>query len=209
MPCRTISGFPRVNLVRASERPGGPARIVNRKLVAQVDRAIVALDEYLSQDGAGLKQTEEGAEFEGQIGRLRLDLLQLRQRSVAKESTGPLSPLFLEIESINRQLRERAKPDSRIIRGDVTFKAPAFCGRRKPWTSCVNSCRSLRPRGKNAVRPVEIDAVIQTRRPLEVLSICVYLRSSEIVLKLSTGSSVNRPSTPISARCRARLPSAW
>ena len=136
-------GLPRVvNLVRASERPGrAQAEAVDRKLVAQVDRSIVALDEYLSQDGAALKQTEAGADFEGQVGRLRLDLLQLRQRSVAKELTGPLSPLFLEIESINRQLRERAKPDSRIIRGDVAFKAPRFLR----TAEAVDQLRQLMP----------------------------------------------------------------
>ena len=114
----------------SSGPPSGRAGFKPRRLTGNwspsCDRSIVALDEYLSQDGAALKQTEEGVEFEGQVGRLRLDLLQLRQRAVAKESTGPLSPLFLEIESINRQLRELAKPDSRIIRGDVTFKAPRF-----------------------------------------------------------------------------------
>ncbi len=138
-------GLPRViNLVRASERPGRvqtQAQAVDRKLVSQVDRSIVALDEFLSQDAAVLKQTEEGAEFEGQIGRLRLDLLQLRQRAVAKESAGPLSPLFLEIESINRQLRERAKPDSRIIRGDITFKAPRFLR----TAEAVDQLRQLMP----------------------------------------------------------------
>ncbi len=55
-------GLPRViSLVRAV----GPARGVDRKLVAQVDRAVATLDGFLAQAGAGLRRTEEGAAIRG------------------------------------------------------------------------------------------------------------------------------------------------
>ena len=107
-------------------RPAGPARGVDRKLVARVDRAVAALDEFLSQAGTGLKRTEEGSEFEGQVSRLRLSLLQLRQRAIANESPGPLTQLIREIEAMNQQLVSRAKPDGRITRGSSTLKVPGF-----------------------------------------------------------------------------------
>jgi hypothetical protein len=107
-------------------RTAGPARGVDRKLVARVDRAVAALDEFLSQAGAGLKRTEEGSEFEGQVGRLRLSLLQLRQRAIANESAGPLTQLIREIEAMNQQLVSRARPDDRITRGGSTLKVPGF-----------------------------------------------------------------------------------
>jgi hypothetical protein len=111
-----------ISLTRVVE----PARGVDRNLVAQVDRAVVALDAFLSRPDSGLGRTEEGSAFEGQVGRLRLDLLQLRQRAIAREPAGRLSPLLREIEAINQQLRGRANPDGRIIRGTSAFKVPDF-----------------------------------------------------------------------------------
>ena len=118
-------GLPRVvSLVPAAR----PAKGADRRLLAQVDRAVVALDEFLSQAGAGLRTTEEGSEFEGQVGRLRLSLLLLRQRAIAQESIGPLSRLLREIEAMNQQLSDRARPDGRIVRGDSTLLVPGFRG---------------------------------------------------------------------------------
>jgi hypothetical protein len=118
-------GLPRVvSLGRAA----GPVRGVDRKLVAQLDRALAALDEFLSQATAGLRQTEDGSDFEGQVGRLRLDLLQLRQRLIAREPVGQWTPLLREIEAVNRQLIGRAKPDGRVTRGTSTLKVPGFQG---------------------------------------------------------------------------------
>ncbi len=120
-----LFGFPRaISLVPTT----GPARGVDRKLVAQVDRAVAALDEFLSLAGAGLRQTEEGSAFEGQVGRMRLDLLQLRQRAIAKEPPSQWATLLREIEAVNRQLIGRARPDGRITRGTSTLKVPGFQG---------------------------------------------------------------------------------
>jgi hypothetical protein len=118
-------GLPRVvSLARGA----GPVRGVDRKLVAQLDRALAALDEFLSQATAGLRQTEAGSEFEGQVGRLRLDLLQLRQRLIAREPVGQWTPLLREIDAVNRQLIVRARPDGRVTRGTSTLKVPGFQG---------------------------------------------------------------------------------
>ncbi|MGP0069600.1 MAG: hypothetical protein ACLQGP_39120 [Isosphaeraceae bacterium] len=116
-------GLPRVI---ALGRAAGPARDVDRTLVAQVDRAVAALDEFLSRSGAGLRGTEEGSVFEAQVGRLRLGLLQFRQRVLAKEPVGQLASMLREIEVVNQQLIGRARPDGRITRGTSTLKVPSF-----------------------------------------------------------------------------------
>ena len=132
-------GLPRVISLSPTARP---AQSVDRNLVAQVDRAVAALDEFLAQAGAGLRSTEEGSEFESQVGRLRLNLLLLRQRTLAKESTGLLSRFLREIEAINQQLSDRANPDNRVVRGGSRWKAPGF---RRP-AEAVNTLRELLPK---------------------------------------------------------------
>ena len=70
--------------------------------------------------------TEEGSAFEALVGRLRLGLLQFRQRVLAKEPVGQLASMLREIEAVNQQLIGRARPDGRITRGTSTLKAPGF-----------------------------------------------------------------------------------
>jgi hypothetical protein len=132
-------GLPRV----ISLAPGArPAQAVDRNLLAQVDRAVVALDEFLAQAGAGLRSTDEGSEFEVRVGRLRLNLLLLRQRALARESTGALSRFLRDIEAINQQLSDQANPDGRVIRGGSPLKAPGF----RRTAEAVNKLRDLLPK---------------------------------------------------------------
>jgi hypothetical protein len=132
-------GLPRVFSLGPADRT---LRRVDRILVAQVDRAIAALDEFLAQAGAGLRGTEEGSEFEAGVGRLRLNLLLFRQRTVAKESTETLARSLREIEVINQQLSGRANPDGRVVRGISSLKAPGY----RRTADAVNTLRGLLPK---------------------------------------------------------------
>ncbi len=132
-------GLPRVISLGPAARP---SQGVDRNLVAQVDRAVAALDEFLAQAGAGLRSTDEGSEFEVGVGRLRLNLLLLRQRALAKESAGPLSRSLRDIEAINQQLSDRANPDGRVVRGGSPLKAPGF----RRTAEAVNKLRDLLPK---------------------------------------------------------------
>jgi hypothetical protein len=131
-------GLPRVFSLAPAER--APRR-VDRILVAQVDRAIAALDEFLARSGAGLRNTETGAAFEQGVGRLRLNLLVFRQRAIGRESTEALARSLGEIEALNQELSDRANPDGRIVRGTSSLKAPAF---RSP-AEAVKAMRGLLP----------------------------------------------------------------
>ncbi len=132
-------GLPRVISLGPVARP---AQGVERNLLAQVDRAVAALDEFLAQAGAGLRSTEEGSEFEQGVGRLRLNLLLLRQQTIARESTGRLSRFLRDIEAINQQLSDRANPDGRVVRGGSPLKAPGF----RRTAEAVNKLRGLLPK---------------------------------------------------------------
>jgi hypothetical protein len=102
-----LLGLPRVIEVAAAARPAGKA---NRNLVAQVDRAVAELDERL----VDLQKTRQGSPLQDDYARLRLMLLQFRQRVLAKDSSEPLSRSLREIETLNRRLRE---PAGIIFRG--------------------------------------------------------------------------------------------
>jgi hypothetical protein len=132
-------GLPRIISLRSADRA---SQGVARNLVAGVDRAIATLDQFLGRAGAGLRSTEEGSEFEAGVSRLRLNLLLLRQRTIAKESTGRLSGILGEIEALNQQLNERASPNSRVVRGGPTLKAPDF----RRTAEAVNALRGLLPK---------------------------------------------------------------
>ena len=99
---------------------------VDRKRIAQIDQSLVALDEFLSKTALSLRGSDVGTEFEIQVGRMRLDLLQLRQRVLANEPKGRLSLLLREIELTNQHLIGRAIPDARITRGSETLKIPGY-----------------------------------------------------------------------------------
>ena len=95
--------------------------------MAQVDRAIVALDEFLAQAGAGLRRTEEGSEFEAGVGRLRLNLLQLRQR-IARQGTGRAMDADAPGDRGGQPATERPgqRPMAAIVRGTSPLKVPGL-----------------------------------------------------------------------------------
>jgi hypothetical protein len=97
--------------------PARPPAPVNRGLVAQIDRTVLALDELLSARRERLRKADEGMRFQDDVRQLRLSLLLLRQRALANESTDRLSQSLRDIEARYRQLGDPVRPGVSVIRG--------------------------------------------------------------------------------------------
>jgi hypothetical protein len=136
-------GFPRVISLA---RPARPAKGVDRRVMAQVDRAVAALDKFLADGESSPEAIAEGSQFRGEAGELRLKLLRFRQYVAANQSTGRLSGLLRDIETANRQLSDRAGSADRIDRGGTRLDAR---GLRDP-AQAVAKLRELLPRRAEA-----------------------------------------------------------
>jgi len=115
--------LPRVIELASASRPAGRS---NRALVAQVDRAVIALDEFLAVARERLNATDSGAEFQALAARLPVGLLMLRQRALASEPTEQLSRTIGEIESITGQLTGNTAPGTRVYRGEADLASRDF-----------------------------------------------------------------------------------
>jgi hypothetical protein len=92
---------------------------VDRRLLAQADRAVTALDAFLAGEGSNLAPPADGSPYREELGQLRRRLLLFRQQVAAGESPEALSRSLREIEDLNRRLGERARAESRIFRGGI------------------------------------------------------------------------------------------
>jgi hypothetical protein len=117
-------GLPRViSLVPAAPLAQG----VDRKRLAPVDRAVAALDKFLSEAVPGQDEaTDAGSRFRGDVAQLRRALLQFRQQVAANEPAERLSRSLREIEIMNRRLSDRARSESLISRGVTRLDARGF-----------------------------------------------------------------------------------
>jgi hypothetical protein len=133
-------GLPRVFSLAPATRPAGG---VDRKLMAQIDRAVVGLDRFLSDGDMGPAENAEGSQFRSDAAQLRRKLLLFRQHVAAQESVGQLAALLRDIEAVNRQLNDRASSEGRIDRGGVRLDTRAF---QEP-ARAVDQLRDLLPKG--------------------------------------------------------------
>src|SRR5205823_4351898 len=95
-------------------------------LLAQIDRAVAALDRFLIDGETSLAATAAGSQFRSDAAAMRRQLLQFRQQVAANEPAGLLSRSIREIEVMNRRLSDRAKSESRIERGGTRLDARGF-----------------------------------------------------------------------------------
>jgi hypothetical protein len=128
---------PRVIALKAAARP---AVGVDRRLLAQADRATAALDEFLGKDPS--TATAGGSQYQDDLGQLRRRLLQFRQQVAAGEPIEALSRSLREIEDLNRRLGERARAEGRIFRGGPRVDAR---GLQAP-AQAVEKLRDLMPK---------------------------------------------------------------
>jgi hypothetical protein len=127
-----------------------PARGVDRRLLAQADRAIAAMDEFLGQEAATAAAIAGGSQYQDDLGRLRRGLLLFRQQVAAGEPAEPLTRSLREIEGLNRRLGERARSEGRIFRGGTRLDTR---GLQVPMQA-VEKLRELMPKPMdNALKP--------------------------------------------------------
>jgi hypothetical protein len=107
---------PRVIILKSSVAKAATG--VDRRLLAQADRATAALDEFVVRISPN---TAAGgaSEFRDELGQFRRRLLLFRQQVAAGEPTAVLSRSLREIVDLNRRLGGRARAESRIFRGGV------------------------------------------------------------------------------------------
>jgi len=115
-------GLPRVILLapRVARAAGS-----NHKLVAQVDRSVAWVDEYLAELGPSLRKTPAGSRYEGDVVKMRRKLVEFRRRAIANESTERLTPALREIELASQGL---ARPADDLDHRDqvvARFRNPA------------------------------------------------------------------------------------
>jgi hypothetical protein len=112
---------PRVIAPGAATRP---AASVDRALLAQADRAVAAMDDFLS---ANPSTASLGAsQYQDDLAQLRRRLLLFRQRVAAGEPVDSLNRSLREIEDLNRRLGQRTRAEARIFRGGPRPDARAF-----------------------------------------------------------------------------------
>jgi hypothetical protein len=95
-----------------------PAAGVDRRLLAQADRAIAALDEFLNRSSSNGTAAAAGSLYQEELGQLRRRLLLFREHVAAGGSAESLSRSLGEIEDLNRRLAERARSEARVFRGN-------------------------------------------------------------------------------------------
>ena len=153
-------GPPRVIVPRPVARPVAG---VDRRLLAQADRAMTALDAFLAGEGSNVAPPADGSPYREELGQLRRRLLLFRQQVAAGESPEALSRSFGEIEDLNRRLGERARSESRIFRGGVRLDPRGL----EATAQAVEKLRGLHAEGRGC-RPtahsVGCAAMGRTRR---------------------------------------------
>jgi hypothetical protein len=117
-------GLGRPRVVVAAPETATTAVAVDRRLLAQTDRAIAALDD----DTASLasKDAAVGLEFRDQLGQFRRRLFDFRQQVAAGESAAVLARSLRDIVDAIRRLGERARAESRIFRGGARIDPRAL-----------------------------------------------------------------------------------
>jgi hypothetical protein len=121
---------------------------VDRRLLAQTDRAMAALDAFLAGEGSNLAPPADGSAYREELGQLRRRLLLFRQRVAAGESPESLTRSLREIEDLNRRLGERARAESRIYRGAIRLDARGL----EATAQAVEKLRGLLPKAMDSAR---------------------------------------------------------
>jgi hypothetical protein len=132
-------GRPRVIALKPVARPAAGA---DRRLLAQADRALTALDAFLAGEGSNLAAPAGGSQYQEELNQLRRKLLLFRQQVAAGEPPETLSRSLREIEDLNRRLGERARAEGRIYRGGVRLDTRGL----QASAQAVEKLRDLMPK---------------------------------------------------------------
>jgi hypothetical protein len=117
-------GLPRVIAVA---QPGQRVAGSDRRFLAQVDRSISWVDEYLAVIRPELTKSPLEAQFGQDVAKMRRQLLELRRRAAANEPVERLSQRLRDIEVTNQGLSGRSRDLERDGRGEFAarFRNPA------------------------------------------------------------------------------------
>jgi hypothetical protein len=127
-----------------------PAVGVDRRLLAEADRAIVTLDAFLGQESSNAAPTATGgAQYQDELGQLRRNLLLFRQQVAAGESAESLARSLRTIEDLNRRLSERARAEGRIFRGNTRIDTRGL----QEAAQAVEKLRDLVPKAAGPGQP--------------------------------------------------------
>jgi hypothetical protein len=110
--------FDRPRVIALKPSGAAPARAVDRQRLAQADRAIAALDQFLVTLAPGAA-AGGASELRDQLGQFRRRLFLFRQQVAAGEPPEALSGSLRVIVDLNRRIGDRARAESRIFRGGV------------------------------------------------------------------------------------------
>jgi hypothetical protein len=131
----------------AANRPAGG---VDRRLLAQADRAIAALDDFVNRPSSIQAAMNGGVRYQEELGELRRRLLLFREQVAAGESAEALSRSLREIEDLNRRLGERARSESRVFRGNARLDTRGL----EAAMQAVAKLRESMPKAEGAAKPV-------------------------------------------------------
>jgi hypothetical protein len=138
---------PRVIALKPT-RSTRPAPSVDRRLLAQADRAIAAFDEFMNRPSPNGAATAGGSQYQEELGQLRRRLLLFREQVAAGESAESLSRSLREIEDLNRRLVERARAEARVFRGNVRLDTRGL----EAAAQAVEQLRVLMPKASESAR---------------------------------------------------------
>jgi hypothetical protein len=99
--------------------PAAPGRLPAREyrgLTSQFDRAANELDSYLEQISSFPDADAPAARLGSAVFRLRLELLEFRQRMISSGLSPSLAPRLRAMQTLYREIAGRAGSDARIIR---------------------------------------------------------------------------------------------
>lgn len=121
-----VLGRPRIVSGNPPAAAAMPAAAVDRRLLAQADRAVAAMDEFVERTLAGAPEAAGGSQYRERLGRLRRRLSLFREEVAAGQSVETLRRSLEEVQELNRGLAGRAQAESRIYRGDSRVDAGAL-----------------------------------------------------------------------------------
>jgi hypothetical protein len=125
---------------------GRPSPGVDRRLLAQADRVIAALDDVSNPATSNGIASAGGSQYQEELGQLRRRLILFREHVAAGESVDSLSLSLREIEDLNRRIGERARAEARVFRGKARPDTRAI----QSATQSVEKLREAMPKTGDA-----------------------------------------------------------
>ncbi len=126
-----------------------PAAAIDRRLLAQADRAVAAVDSMLTVRPDDPPSGPGGMRYQRELENWRRKVLEFRQQAASGESAEVLARSLREVEELTRRLGQRSRSEARIYRGGARLDARGL----QPPSLAVEKLRELMPRTGDLTRP--------------------------------------------------------